>query len=211
MIRVLIADDHQIILDGLSVLLELEKDIVKVREVTDGALAIKALEVDEIDIAVLDIEMPYLDGIETTKIIRKRFPTIKILILTMYNREDFIKQLIEVGASGYILKNRGKEELVEAIRKLYAGGEYFGEAVTQTLISEIKNRKKLKGTEEVVLTKREKEVLKLISDGLSTPEISTKLFIEPSTVETHRRNLIHKTGVKNSKLLIRYAIENGLM
>ncbi|MEO1052675.1 MAG: response regulator transcription factor [Bacteroidota bacterium] len=210
MIKVLLADDHQIVLDGLSLLLDQEDDIEKVDEVQDGELALKVLQVKKVDVAVLDIEMPFMDGIETTKAIRETHPDVKILILTMYNDESFISQLIQAGASGYILKNRGKEELVEAIRKVAGGGEYFGEAVTNTLIASIKKPKKKLSDDIVQLTKREKEVLKLIAEGLSTPQISERLFIAHSTVETHRRNLIDKTGVPNSKALIRYAYQNGL-
>ncbi len=210
MINVFLADDHQIVLDGLTLLLELEKDMNIVGEALNGKEALKKLKHLEVDIAIIDIEMPQMDGIETTKIIKDSHPNIKVLILTMYNDEEFIKNLIQIGASGYILKNRGKEELVDAIRKIYAGGEYFGEAVVKTLISDLKKQKKEVNKNKVLLTKRETEVLKLISDGLSTPQISEILFIAPSTVETHRRNLIDKIGVPNSKALIRYAFEKGL-
>ena len=211
MIKVLLADDHQIVLDGLSLLLGADKDIEKVYEATDGDLVLKALKVKDVDVVVLDIEMPIKDGIETTRSIRENFPHVKVLILTMYNTENFIKELVKAGASGYILKNRGKEELVDAIKKVADGGKYFGDAVTETLINGIKTPDKSQALDQVIFTKREKEVLNLIAEGLSTPQIAEKLFIAHSTVETHRRNLIDKTGVPNSKALIRYAYKNGLV
>jgi len=211
MIRVLLADDHQIVLDGLNSLLSQEPDIQIVDQVTDGVLVLKVLEVKEVDIVVLDIEMPRLDGIQTTIEIREKYPSVKVLILSMYNDENFIKQIIHTGASGYILKNRGKEELVDAVRKIASGGDYFGESVTSVLIEGLRKGKKEHSKEEVILTKREKEVLKLIVKGLSTPQIAEQLFIAHSTVETHRRNLIDKTGVANSKALISYAINNHLL
>lgn len=209
MIKVLIADDHQIVLDGLSMLLDKENDIELVAGVLDGDLVLSTLTRNEVDVAVLDVEMPIKGGIETAKIIKDKYPNTKVLILTMYNREEFITQLIQIGVSGYILKNRGKEELVEAIRKVYNGEEYFGDAVTKVLITGIREKKSAV-KHGVQLTRREKEVLKLIAQGLSTPQISEKLFIANSTVDTHRRNLIDKLGVPNSKALMKFAIENGL-
>ena len=211
MIKVLLADDHQIVLDGLSLLLEMENDIQKVEGVLDGSMVLKVLEYAKVDVAVIDVEMPNMDGIAATLAIKEKYPQVKVLILTMYNEENFITQLIQAGASGYILKNRGKEELVDAIRKVANGGEYFGEAVTKALVNSIKTPKKRNDNDLVTFTKREEEVLKLIADGLSTPQIAEKLFIAHSTVETHRRNLIDKTGVANSKALIKYAYKNGFM
>lgn len=209
MIRLFIADDHQITLDGLRTLLEQEQDLEVVAEALDGEAALHILSFCEVDVAILDIDMPKMDGLELTQQIREKYPHIKILILTMYNEEEFIRNLIQAGTSGYILKNRGKEELVEAIRKVHTGGQYFGESVTQTLIQGIKSPRKKLSESNIPLTKREIEVLKLIAEGMSTPQISDTLFIAHSTVETHRRNLIDKTGVANSKSLIKWAIKSG--
>ncbi|MDW3194942.1 MAG: response regulator transcription factor [Cytophagales bacterium] len=211
MIKLLLADDHQIVLDGLSSLLSKERDMKIIDEVPDGELVLKVLATKQVDIVILDIEMPELDGIETTKAIKETYKTVKVLILSMYNDEEFIKQIIQIGASGYILKNRGKEELVDAIRKIAEGGQFFGEAVTNVLIEGLRKPKNLQEKEEVILTRREKEVLGLISHGLTTPQIAEKLFIAHSTVETHRRNLIDKTNSSNTKALIRYAYKNGLV
>ncbi|MFA0960249.1 response regulator [Roseivirga sp. BDSF3-8] len=209
-INVLIADDHQIVLDGLTLLLQNEEDIHIVDVVADGSLALKVMEYEKVDVAVIDISMPGLDGVETTKAIKEKYPETAVLILTMHNEGGYITELIKTGASGYILKNRGKEELVDAIHKVAAGGQFFSESVTQTLIADIKNGEAAKKKNNMIqLTRREKEVLKHISRGLTSPQIAEVLFIAPSTVETHRRNLIDKIGVPNSKGLVRYAIKNG--
>ncbi|MFY0602752.1 MAG: response regulator transcription factor [Flavobacteriaceae bacterium] len=206
-IRILIADDHQIVIDGLKSLIKNEKHISVVAEACDGKQVLQILEDIAIDIAILDIEMPNLDGVQTTIEIRELYPDIKVLILTMYNKAEFIKNIISAGAHGYILKNKGKEELVKAINIINNGDEYFGDAVTKTLITDLKQKEKKE--QQIRLTKREKEVLMLIADGKTTPQISHELFIAASTVETHRRNLIDKTGVSNSKGLVKFALQNN--
>ena len=144
MIKVLLADDHRIVLDGLAALLEKEEDIHIADSVTDGDLALKALDLYEVDIAILDIEMPGMDGIETTKIIKERFPEVRVLILTMYKDDDFILVLVDAGASVFVLKNRGKEELVNAIRTVAKGDRYFGDIVTEALIESREKEKRKK-------------------------------------------------------------------
>lgn len=210
-INILIADDHQIMLEGLIMLLQKEPDIHIAGVAGDGKKALEILKHTDIDVAVVDISMPELDGLETTKTIKKTYANTKVLVLTMFNEGTLITELIQAGASGYILKNRGREELVDAIRKIAGGGQYFSESVTQTLISGIQNgaAKKQAATGNAKITRREKEVLKLIARGLTSPQIAEELFIAVSTVESHRKNLIVKTGVPNSKGLVRYAIENG--
>lgn len=209
MIKIILADDHQIVLDGLKMLLQEEANIELLGAVLNGKEVLKILEKEPADIAVLDVEMPLMNGIETSEVIREKFPGTKVLILTMYNDQAFIRKLIEIGASGYILKNKGKEELVEAIKDISEGKTYFGREVTNTLISGIQTVIKNKPEKEIPLTRREIDVVKLIADGRSTPQIAEELFIAHSTVETHRRNLIDKTGVPNSKSLIKWAIKHG--
>ena len=183
-INILIADDHQIVIDGLSSLIKNEKHINVVAEAKDGKQVLDILEKVTINIAILDIEMPKLDGVQTTLKIKELYPDIKIIILTMYNKAELIKNIISAGADGYILKNKGKEELVKAINIINDGEEYFGDEVTKTLITDLKQKEK---QEQLIrLTRREKEVLKLIADGKTTPQISKILFIAPPTVETHQ-------------------------
>ncbi len=207
-IKVIIADDHQIVIDGLKSLLIQEQNIEVIGEAENGKEVLKLLEENDVDIVILDIEMPILSGVATTKIIKEKYRNIKVLILSMYNTEKFVHNVIEIGADGYILKNKGKEELVTAIKYIMEGEEYFGREVEKTFRES--QRKKTKESLRVRLTKREIEVLKLIAAGNTTPRISDSLCIAHSTVETHRRNLIEKTGVNGgSKGLVKYAIEEG--
>ncbi len=206
MIKIIIADDHRIVLEGLSSLIELSNDIKIVGLANNGQEIIDLLNSQEVDIVVSDIEMPVMDGVKVTRLIRNQFPKVKVLILTMYSSIAFIRNILEIGAHGYILKNKGKEELIDAIKTIYDGGEYFGREIEKTLRESLKKENVF---DIVKLTKREIDVLKLIAKGDTTPIISEKLFIAHSTVETHRRNLIEKTGVKNSKGLVKYAFENG--
>ncbi len=209
-IKVIIADDHQIVIDGLKSILVQEKNIEVIGEALNGKDALSILEKEDVDVAILDIEMPLLSGIEVTKIIKEDFPNVKVLILSMYNTEKFVHNVIEIGADGYILKNKGKEELALAIKYIMEGDEYFGREVEKTFRAS--QKRKNNESKNVKLTKREIEVLKLIAQGNTTPKISDKLCIAHSTVETHRRNLIEKTGVEGgSKGLVRYALENSYL
>jgi len=208
MIKIVIADDHEIVLEGLSSLIKPKDGIEITAKASNGREVLDVLQKKEVDLAVLDIEMPEMDGVETTKIIQEKYPHVKILILTMYNEIGFIRRIIEAGAQGYILKNKGKEELVHAIHAIHQGEEYYGNEVSKTLISSMKTKEVVN---EIKLTKREIEVLKLIAAGDTTPIISKKLYIAHSTVETHRRNLMEKTGAKNIARLVKFAFEHGYM
>lgn len=210
MIKVLIADDHGIILDGLKSILKSEEGIVVVSTAHNGQEAVEFIEKNEVDVAVLDINMPIMTGIEATRLIRANHQT-KVLILSMYDTFEFIDELIDAGCQGYILKNRGQEELVMAIKRVYNGKPYFGQKVQDRIMEERLNPKKVKNAIPVNLTKREKEVLKLIALEFTSPEIAQKLFITEATVNTHRRNLISKLDVRSSMGLVRYAFENGML
>ena len=205
-LNIIIADDHQIVIDGLKSLLIQQPHIKVVGEASNGKEALDLIEKTKVDIAVLDISMPEMNGVEATKIIKKEYPEVKILILTMHDGSEFIHELVEIGANGYILKNRGTEEFVEALETIANGEEYIKGQVLNTLLKAVR-----KPRQKGQFTKREKDVLRLIIDEHTTSEISAKLHIANSTVETHRRNLIEKTGVKSSLGLVRYAMENGYL
>jgi DNA-binding NarL/FixJ family response regulator len=211
-IKVIIADDHHMVLDGLEALINTTDDIEVIGLAYNGHHAFKILDLNQldVDVAILDIDMPVQDGLETTRKIRAEYPHIKVLILTMHNNESYIKEIIASGASGYILKNKGSNELINAIRTIHASEEYFSKAVTDTLIKSIQESKKPKPNPKVTLTRREKMVLALIGEGLTTKEISKQMFISDTTVETYRRNLLDKLGMKNSKELILYVAKNGV-
>ncbi|OJJ19961.1 hypothetical protein BKI52_15905 [marine bacterium AO1-C] len=206
-IKVAIADDHQMMRDGLEALIKTTQDIEVVGSARDGQVLLNLLKNTPVDIALLDIEMPTMDGLITTRVIKDHFPQIKILILTMYNNEAYIKEVMEAGASGYILKNKGSNELIQAIRAVYTGKEYLGDAVKDTLVQSSLGKK----TTSVLnkLTNREKDVLRLIGQGMTTKEMSKQLGIKDSTIETHRMNLKDKLGVRDSKQLMIYARDNG--
>ena len=211
-IKILIADDHQIILDGLRLLLNQEEGIKVIAEVTDGEQVInEARKAQELDVILIDINMPKLDGIEVTRLLKTEFPEISILIMTMYNRKEFIRSLIEVGVDGYILKNSGKKELLSALQALSKGEPYFGKEITRTIMKSYQKSRVFDNPMEIELTSREKEIIQLIGDGLNTAEIGEKLFLSTHTINTHRKNILSKLNVKNSVGVIRFGIQTGII
>lgn len=211
MISVIIADDHQMFIDGIKSLLEHQENIAISGEAKNGEEVIELLEKQQADIILMDINMPELNGVDATKIIHKKFPNVKVLMLTMHNTKEYIAQMVAAGASGYILKNTGKEELIMAIEALYRGENYYSKEVTARIMESMKPKREQNFVGEVELTDREKEVLKLIVQELTTTEIAEKLFISHHTVETHRKNLISKLNVKNTAGLVKYAFQNGIV
>ena len=211
-IRVMIADDHKIIRDGIKSILEKEKDIEVVEEAAKGSEVIEKVSKVAIDVIVLDIDMGKPNGIEIAEIISKEYPDVKILILSMMGLHDFIIQALEKGAIGFILKNAGKDEMLTAIRSVAKGDSYFSKDVSAVLIEHLnKPRAARKRIADIPISARELEVLKLITQENSNPEIAEKLFISIRTVDTHRRNLLEKLGVKNTAGLVKYAIQKGLI
>jgi DNA-binding NarL/FixJ family response regulator len=207
--RILIADDHQIVIDGLKAILSGEPEINIISECKNGQEVLDYIERhDAIDVTILDINMPVMDGIECASVLKKTHPDLKILILTMHNDPLLIRKMMEVGADGFIFKNTGKKELLTALDMLMRGQTYFGQEVTQTLA---KSFTKPKEIQTLQLTRREKEVLKLLFEGFTTPEIAEKLFISSHTVDSHRKNLLSKFGVKNTTSLLREADKMGLI
>lgn len=211
MIKILIADDHQMFIDGIKALLKNEKEIKVVGEALNGEEVLSLLKKEKADIILLDINMPKMDGIEATREIKKKFPDVKIIILTMHNKNEFISGLANEGASGYVLKNTGKRELLDAIESVYEGKTFFSKEVTETIIQNLYKRPSEQKMEYAQLTEREKDVLKLIAQEFSTKEIADKLFISPNTVETHRKNLMSKINAKNIAGLVKFALQTGLI
>jgi DNA-binding NarL/FixJ family response regulator len=210
MIKVLIADDHQMFVDGLKSLLEESTEINVVAEAKNGLEVLDICNVKEVDIVIMDINMPLMDGIQTTRELLKRKPSIKILGLSMFNDRDYIADMLKAGALGYILKNTGKENLLNAIRTLQSGVSYLGEDVSKTLLNSfIKNANVVQLSEK--LSGREKEVLESIATGLTTQEIAEKLFISKNTVETHRKNLLYKLRARNTAELVNNAYKQRLI
>lgn len=211
MIEILLADDHKIVLDGLSMILDQDQEIEVVGRAYNGEEVVNFVENNSVDIIVMDINMPKMDGMEATKILKREFPDIKILILSMYNDVSYITELVKAGVNGYVLKNHGYQELTIAIKSISDGFSYFGREIAQALIGNDEIQKHKEWDESVKLTKREQEVLKRFAKGFTTKQIAKELFISNSTVETHKRNLVSKAGVSSSKELIKFAFSQGLV
>ncbi len=205
-IKILLVDDHQIIIDGLKSLLQNSDEIVVVAEANNGREALRILDILEIDVILMDIDMPVLNGINTLKEITNRSYSTKVIILSMHNEAGMIKSLISIGANGYLLKSCAQEELIGAIRKVASGQSCFSTEVTLSLLNPTQSNQ----TTEL-LTERETEIIKLIAEGFSNKEIGSKLYISHRTVDTHRTNLMKKLDVSNIAGLISYAIRNGIV
>ncbi|UZR96494.1 response regulator [Chondrinema litorale] len=210
MVNLVIADDHQVILDGIESLIEGEADMQVVGKACNGKQLIKMITSIEVDMVLLDINMPVMDGIESVEYIKTNFPDIKIVVLTMYNDKGFVTKMVELGVNGYILKNTGKRELLNAIRMVLQKGSHFSVDVMSAVIEGMSNRR-MKRQQKVCLTKREKQILIYIVNGDYNKEIGEKLNIAVNTVETHRKNIISKLHAKNTAHLVRIAIENKLV
>lgn len=214
-ISVLVADDHDIVRYGICSVLKSLPDVEVVGEASNGSEAIKKYALLKPDVILLDISMPEINGIETTRTIIMNHPNAKILILTMHLNEEYLNQVLNAGASGYILKNTEISEMLNGIRSVASGKQVFSAPISGIMTekyirsAQFGHDSKESGTPS--LTKREIEILQKIADGKTSQEIADLLFISPRTVDTHRANLIQKLGVKNSTGLVRYAIEKQLV
>ena len=214
-IRVIIADDHKIIRVGLRGLLEREKDIEVTGEAESAEEVLNLMASKPTDVVLMDIDLGDTDGISATRKIKEVYPLIHVLGLTMHEEPDYIIKMLEAGASGYLLKNAGREELLSAIHAVAKGDSYFSQKVSATLLQAITRQKdtpeQKKPAVVTPLSDREIEVLRLIAQEYSNGEIAEKLFISIRTVDTHRRNLLEKLQVKNTVGLVKYAIEKGII
>lgn len=216
MLKLIIADDHRIVRDGLRSLLSGEEEITILGEASDGEEALTKTRELNPDILIADISMPLINGIEMTKMLAQENLSTRVLILSMHDNEDYINQAIEAGASGYLLKDSNKEELLKAIKSISVGETYFSGEVSKILLNKYlsvskQKRLKIEAEEKLELTKREKEILRFISDGLSNKEIATKLFVSTRTIDTHRYNIMQKLNVKNAAELVRLAFKLNLI
>ncbi len=209
-IDIIIADDHQIFLEGIVSLINDTKDINIIGTALNGHDVLELLKHQSADIVILDINMPEMDGIELNTILKKKFPTIKTLVLSTYSYPDKIAHLAKNGANGYLLKNTSKIELLNAIYSVASHNNHFSPEVKDKYMNSIFNKD---DNAEIIseLSEREKEVIKLITQEYTAQEIAKKLFISQHTVNTHRKNLLSKLDVKNVAGLVKYAIKNGLV
>ncbi len=211
-IRIVVADDHHILLDGLKALLQKQKDIEIAGLFDNGKALYDAVTVLRPQVALLDISMPGMDGLTLTRLLRQDHPSIAILILSMYDDAGHIMEMIEAGASGYLLKNVTDKELLEGIKTVAAGKLYFSPEVSETIAGlAIRQQRRTETPPEPKLTDRELEILKLISQEHSNAEIAGMLFISERTVETHRKNMLRKTSNKTILGLLKYALEKQLI
>lgn len=201
MIRLAIAEDHQSLIDGIKLLLEYEEDIEIIGTANDGEELIKLVRLKQPNVVITDIRMPKQDGISATKTIKDEFPHTKVLAFTMFDQKDAIQQMLDAGASGYLLKNSPLEEVLKAIRSVYKGNTFYDANIEVS--AEDNSNKKSKG----VLTKRQTEILGLIAQGKTSREIAEELFIGIHTVDTHRKNMIRILGLQGKGELMRYALE----
>jgi DNA-binding NarL/FixJ family response regulator len=211
-IKLLIADDHSFIIDGIVSLLSSDTKFEVVGISNSGKEAIQKFELLHPDIVIMDISMPDISGIEATNLIIKKQPEAKIIALTQHDDIEYIMEFLKVGGLGYILKTANKSELIEAITTVNNGGRYISSSVSKIMVDGlISSNKKDKAEKEIPLTKREIEIIKLISDDLTNNEIADALSISLRTVETHRRNLMQKLDVKSTVALIRWALQHKIM
>lgn len=213
-IKVILADDHQMFLDGLSSLLAQVKDVQVLAAVNSGKEVLDKLQNTEPDLVILDLNMPVMDGLQTTREIKKIHPQLKVMGLTMENDLQSVTGMLEAGASGYILKNTGKAELELAIRQVMKGEAYLSHSISNQLAQNLLqnfHQRNVVQNELSSLTTRELEILKMIALENSNTEIADQLFISPKTVETHRKNLMKKIGVKNSLGVYKFAVKHQLL
>lgn len=211
-IRIALAEDHQVLRQGMVTMLSNEESFNLVFDVGDGAELIEKLNKNEIDIIILDVEMPIIDGLEALKIIEQKFENIRVIMLSSFYENEMIYQAISLGARGFLPKHTDIENVISAIKRVQEDEYYFDEKVTPKLISLLKKNGIIYPQFEVnQLSKRELDVLPLICQGLKNKEIAQILFISERTVENHRKNLFSKTKSPNSFGLFSYAIKNGLI
>jgi DNA-binding NarL/FixJ family response regulator len=208
LIHVSIVDDHELFRDGLKLVLSQINPDFRIYEASNGQEFLKSLASCVPDIVLMDINMPELNGRETTRRALEMHPFLKIIAVTMYGEENYYMQMIEAGVKGIILKKSGKYELEQAIHEVLDGGNFFSQEIMKKMAMRL-NRKKSESYE--TLTEREVEVLVKVCNGLSNSEIGDKLFISPKTVEVHKSNIFKKAGVKNAAQLVMYAIKKGFI
>jgi len=210
MLSLQIADDHRVLTDGLHQILQQEPDFSCRPPVHSGAHLLATLEQGPPDVLLLDINLPDHNGLKLCKQLKKDYPSLRVIILTMYKKASFLQQAMRNGAAGYLLKDAGIEEIRKAIRAVHAGAKYVSPAAAELLVTSLtKGEEADRFTPD--LSRREGQVLQLIAQERTTLEIATALFISENTVESHRRNLLHKLDARNAAGLVRIAMEKGLI
>lgn len=206
----MLVDDHKIFMDGIKTSLRNEKKFTVVEMATSVPEALEKIKTAQPDIVMTDISMPGVSGVDLVKEVKTTYPHIKVLVLSMHNEPDIISDIMMLEADGYLLKNIEKKQLVEALGKIADNGSWYSPEVVATMVKRVKKTEKSKD-DLSVLSEREIEIVKLVAQELSTSEIAEKLFLSKLTIETHRKNINNKLGVKTIVGLIKLAIRNGLI
>jgi DNA-binding NarL/FixJ family response regulator len=208
--RILVADDHPIVRSGLKRVLDAEPDLEVVAEAEDGAQAVQLALAEDVHLAILDVSMPRMTGIQAAAELQKRKPEVHVLMLSMYDSEQFLYESLRAGASGYVLKSDADQDIVEACRRTMRGQSFLYPSAVATLVRDFVERGRPEEQFDI-LTPRELQVLKLIAEAHSSKEIAAELVISVKTVERHRQNILDKLGMSDRVELTRYAIRRGLI
>jgi DNA-binding NarL/FixJ family response regulator len=209
--RILVADDHPIVRSGLRKVLDAKPDMEVVAEAEDGAEAVRLALAEDVHLAILDVSMPRMTGIQAAEELRKRKPELKLLMLSMYDSEQFLFESLRAGASGYVLKSDADQDVVEAVRRTMRGQSFLYPSAISTLVRDFIDRGRPENEQLDILTPRELQVLKLIAEAHTSKEIAQELVISVKTVERHRQNILDKLGMSDRVELTRYAIRRGLI
>jgi DNA-binding NarL/FixJ family response regulator len=209
--RILVADDHPIVRSGLKRVLDAQPDLEVVAEAEDGAQAVELALAEDVHLAILDVSMPRMTGIQAAAELQKRKPEVRVLMLSMYDSEQFLFESLRAGASGYVLKSDADQDIVEACRRTMRGQSFLYPSAVATLVRDFVERDRPDADQFDILTPRELQVLKLIAEAYSSKEIAAELVISVKTVERHRQNILDKLGMSDRVELTRYAIRRGLI
>jgi DNA-binding NarL/FixJ family response regulator len=211
-IKIILTDDHQLFRDGIKSLLQTTQHIEIVGEASKGKELLELLKQSTPDILILDITLPDLSGIEITRQVSHDYPHLKVLILSMHNEDEFVINALKAGAKGYLPKDISKHELLEAIKTIYEGEEYFSKTISETFLKKFVQRTRmgLHG-ENPILTPRETEIVKLVAEGLKNQQIADKLFISVRTVDAHKNNIMKKLNLKSNIDIVKFAIKYELI
>jgi DNA-binding NarL/FixJ family response regulator len=212
-ISVLLVDDHEVVRQGLRALLGAEEDMEVVGEAENGRQAVRLAGEMRPDVVIMDVAMPMLNGLEATRQIVRSLPETRVLVLSTYGQEDYVRQVTRAGAAGYLIKHTAADELLKAIRQVHDGNAYFSPGITQSLRERGREsvERETDSTTAVALTSREAEVLQLIAEGFANKQVASELGISVKTVEKHRQQVMNKLKIHDIAGLTRYAVHNGLV
>jgi DNA-binding NarL/FixJ family response regulator len=212
-IKIAIADDYKIYREGIKVGLSSDENLKVILEADNGEDLIIGMEENLPEVIIMDLKMPIMDGMEATRVIRKKYNAVKVLVVTMYDDDKFIIHLMENGANGYLLKNAEPDEIIRAIYSVHENGYYFNDLVNKALLKKLVLKSNIKPSfnQNIEFTERELEVLKLICEEKTAAEIGKEIFLSPRSIEGIRQRLIEKVGVRNTAGLVLYAIKNGII